>query len=94
MNFTLYSVKNNDLPPMKVPLWILEGALRVQESRGRAPVSPLGSGGCGAWGQRRDKGESALWRIVMASYRSSIIRDSSLKLQAFSVEVAHWVSFD
>lgn len=45
---------------MKVPLWILEGALRVQESRGRAPVSPLGSGGCGAWGQRRDKGESAL----------------------------------
>lgn len=50
MNLTLYSVKSNDLQLMtKVPLWILDGALCVRESRGEMTISSLGPGivGCG-----------------------------------------------
>lgn len=75
MNFTLYSVKSNDLPPMKVPLWILEGALRVQESPEEWLLHPWVMGVVERGAEEEIKGGSALWRIVMASYYSYVIRD-------------------
>lgn len=58
----------------KVPLWILEGALCVRESRGERTISSLGPGDCAVWGKGNKEG-GALWQIVMimAHYYTYII---------------------
>lgn len=77
----------------KVPLWILDGALCVRESRGEMSISSLGPGDCGVWGRGNKEG-GALWQIVMimAHYYPYIISDYfTAATRYFSLEVARCV---